>query len=97
MEEGDSSQLKPLPVESHSSSLQLASDQYVEANQEVTEKQDGAGMWPDPPVPPRLPIVVEVNEEIVEADGELSHNRPMGSEVITPGSLMQLLEDSIEC
>ncbi|XP_066450107.1 uncharacterized protein [Eleutherodactylus coqui] len=97
MEKEDSSQLKPLPVESNSSSLQTASSQYVDANQELTEKQDGAGMWPDPPLPSRLPIVVEVNEEIVEPDGELSHHPPLGSEIITPGSLMQLLEDSIEC
>ncbi|XP_056425296.1 cadherin-related family member 5-like isoform X2 [Hyla sarda] len=97
MEEEDSSQLKNLPEENNSSSPQIAGNQYVDANKELTEKQDEAGMWPDPPLPSRLPIVVEVNEEIVEPDGEPIPHPPMGSEIITPGSLMQLLEDSIEC
>ncbi|XP_069618174.1 uncharacterized protein [Ranitomeya imitator] len=97
MEEGDNSQVTPLPVQGNNSSVQTASDQYVDANQDLTEKQEEAGMWPDPPLPSRLPIVVEVNEEVVEPDGERIHHPQMGSEIITPGSLMQLLEDSIEC
>ncbi|KAM4036943.1 cadherin-related family member 5-like [Anomaloglossus baeobatrachus] len=97
MEEGDSSQVRPLLVDDNNSSVQTTSDQYVEDNQELTEKQDGAGMWPDPPLPSRLPIVVEVNEEVVDTDRERIHHPQMGSEIITPGSLMQLLEDSIEC
>uniref|UniRef100_A0A8C5QV92 Cadherin domain-containing protein n=1 Tax=Leptobrachium leishanense TaxID=445787 RepID=A0A8C5QV92_9ANUR len=68
---------------------------YSEPN---VEDADSMGTWPDPPLLSRLPIVVEVNEEAVELDAELNRQQqPLGSEIITPGSLMQLLEDSIEC
>ncbi|XP_063782766.1 uncharacterized protein LOC134932350 [Pseudophryne corroboree] len=94
----DNSQLKPPPVESNSCKLQPATDPSCDTSSEVTERQDNSGMWPEPPPLSRLPIVVEVNEEVVEHDGEMSvPHPPMSSEIITPGSLMQLLEDSIEC
>ncbi|XP_075064636.1 cadherin-related family member 5-like isoform X2 [Mixophyes fleayi] len=97
-EVSNSSQSKPPPVESNSCILQTACDPSSDPISEITERQDGPGTWPEPPVLSRLPIVVEVNEEVVEPGGELNvHHPPMGSETITPGSLMQLLEDSIEC
>ncbi|KAM8974345.1 protocadherin-15-like isoform 3-T3 [Pelodytes ibericus] len=82
------------------SCLPLVSDQNLLSglNDEVAERQNGMGLWPDPPPLSRLPIVVEVNEEFTEHDGELNgQHSSLGSEIITPGSLMQLLEDSIEC
>ncbi|KAM4747021.1 protocadherin-15-like isoform 2-T2 [Rhinophrynus dorsalis] len=83
-----------------SRSLQAASEQPTspDTSRETAEKQDGTSLWPDPPLLSRLPMVVEVNEEVVEPEGEQDGQcPPMGSEIITAGSLMQLLEDSIEC
>ncbi|XP_053575123.1 cadherin-related family member 5-like [Bombina bombina] len=83
-----------------SCSPQTSSDQLVptDPGQDEPDRQDGPVMWPDPPLLSRLPIVVEVNEELVEPEAERNESAPlMGSEVITPGSLMQLMEDSIEC
>ncbi|MEE6523585.1 hypothetical protein FKM82_022571 [Ascaphus truei] len=97
-EEGDSPPGRP-PLAAISTS-QPDSDQPLtpDPSREAADRQDGPGLWPDPPLLSRLPIVVEVNEEVVEPEGEQDGQcPPMGSGVITPGSLMQLLEDSIEC
>ncbi|XP_072258018.1 cadherin-related family member 5-like isoform X3 [Pyxicephalus adspersus] len=97
-EEVDSSDPKPPTDDDLSSCLQPINDVTTDANDEVPENQDSSGIWPEPPQLSRLPIVVEVNEEGTEHDrGMNTHTPPMGSEIITPGSLMQLLEDSIEC
>ncbi|KAM5170709.1 cadherin-related family member 5-like [Mantella aurantiaca] len=97
-EKVDSGDLKPPLDDDLSSCLQAISDATADANQDVSENPDASGTWPEPPQPPRLPMVVEVNEETTEHDGEPNaHTPPMGSEIITPGSLMQLMEDSIEC
>ncbi|KAM4677927.1 protocadherin-15-like isoform 2-T2 [Discoglossus pictus] len=92
----DSPPLKPPPAGSNN---QTVSDQPVppDPTREATDRQDGPGSWPDPPALSRLPMVVEV-EEAADHEGEQNEQQPlMGSEVITPGSLMQLMEDSIEC
>ncbi|XP_068132033.1 cadherin-related family member 5-like isoform X2 [Hyperolius riggenbachi] len=97
-EEVNVTHLKPPTAEDNSSCHQPISDSATDASREVPESQDSSGMWPEPPQLPRLPIVVEVNEEVVsEPDGELNGHPPLGSEIITPGSLMQLMDDSIEC
>ncbi|XP_053320576.1 cadherin-related family member 5-like [Spea bombifrons] len=88
--------IKAVPVEN--SCLPDTGDQNPYSDNEEAEIQESVGLWPDPPVLSRLPIVVEVNEEVVEHDGEMNSQHPsLGSEIITAGSLMQLLDDSIEC
>lgn len=97
-EEVDSSDLKPPLDDDLNNCLQAINDANTDASEEVSENQDTSEIWPEPPQLPRLPIVVEVNEEVTEHDRELNaQTPPMGSEIITPGSLMQLMEDSIEC
>ncbi|XP_018412573.1 PREDICTED: uncharacterized protein LOC108787497 [Nanorana parkeri] len=97
-EEVDSSYLKPPRDDDLGSHLQAVNDATTDANKEVSDNQDTSGIWPEPPQLSRLPIVVEVNEEVPEHDGEQNaQTPPMGSEIITPGSLMQLMDDSIEC
>ncbi|XP_077329211.1 cadherin-related family member 5-like isoform X2 [Lithobates pipiens] len=97
-EEVDSSDQKPPLDDDLNSCLQAINDANTDASEEVSENQDTSETWPEPPQLARLPIVVEVNEEVTEHDRELNaHTPPMGSEIITPGSLMQLMEDSIEC
>eukprot|EP00079_Xenopus_tropicalis_P034373 XP_017948144.1 PREDICTED: cadherin-related family member 5-like [Xenopus tropicalis] len=95
-EQEDNQPLKSVPAESYVFHPPCA--QPSDANKQPAEKQDGTVLWPDPPVLSRLPVVVEVNEEVVEPEGDQTEYHPqMGSEIITPDSLMQLLEDSIEC
>ncbi|XP_041442544.1 cadherin-related family member 5-like isoform X1 [Xenopus laevis] len=96
-EQEESQPPKSSPVESYILHPPSPQPSNPEACKEIAEKDD-AVLWPDPPVLSRLPVVVEVNEEAVEREGDQTEQRPpMGSEIITPGSLMQLLEDSIEC
>ncbi|XP_063304411.1 cadherin-related family member 5-like isoform X1 [Pelobates fuscus] len=90
--------MKPEQVENNSLAVVTEQNPYSEPNGEPADREDSVAAWPDPPSLSRLPIVVEVNEEVVEIDAELNaQQQPLGSEIITPGSLMQLLDDSIEC
>ncbi|XP_040199161.1 cadherin-related family member 5-like isoform X2 [Rana temporaria] len=97
-EEVDSSDQKPPLDDDLNSCIQAINDATTDASEQVSENQDTSEIWPEPPQLSRLPIVVEVNEEVTVRDRELNaQTPPMGSEIITPGSLMQLMEDSIEC
>ncbi|XP_041444370.1 protocadherin-15-like isoform X1 [Xenopus laevis] len=97
-EQEENHPLKSRPAESYIFHPSSAQPSNPAASKQTAEKQDGAVLWPDPPVLSRLPVVEEVNEEAVETEGDQTEQHPpMGSEIITPASLMQLPEDSIEC
>ncbi|KAG8440106.1 hypothetical protein GDO86_006045 [Hymenochirus boettgeri] len=93
----DNAQPNLSPVES--CSMQFVYEQPISpyTSRDIAERTEVAVVWPDPPLLSRLPIVMEVNEEVVEPEEQIDHHHPMGSETITPGSLMQLMDDSIEC